>query len=247
MLERNRIHINPYFNAENQQQHLMLMTILPLSLVLTGIMFEYSGFDIWWISHFYDYQTRSWPFRDHWLFETVIHEWGRYFDMGAAGLWLVFFFLTFFLKPLKTFKKPLIYFLVSSATGPLIVGAGKHLTHIYTPWDLKIFSGTLPYIRLLDPVPGGMPIGEAFPAGHASGGYAFFSLYILMRHLGSPHRIYGLIFALGLGLIFGIGQQVRGAHFPSHDLFTLVICWYSALIFYYIFFPEEWRRCQNGK
>ncbi|NOX32557.1 MAG: phosphatase PAP2 family protein, partial [Deltaproteobacteria bacterium] len=157
------------------------------------------------------------------------------------------FILSFFLDSLKSLKKLLVFFLVSSAAGPLIVSAGKHLTHIYTPWELKIFSGTQPYIRLFDHVPNGMPVGEAFPAGHASGGYAFFSLYFLMLHLRSPYRIYGLLFGLILGLIFGTGQQIRGAHFPSHDLFTLVICWYSAFIFYYIFYPKEWRWNQNGK
>lgn len=227
--------------------YLLLMTILPLILLLTGVIFEYSGFDVWWVSHFYDPNTHSWPFRDHWFFDTIIHDWGRDFIMLTAVLWLIVFFLTFFLNPLKKHKKIMLYFLVAAAAGPLIVGTGKQITHIYTPWDLKIFSGTQPYIRIFDPVPNGVTIGEAFPSGHASGGYAFFSLYFLLLHLGSPHRICGLLFGLGLGLIFGIGQQVRGAHFPSHDLFSMVICWYSALIFYYIFYPKEWNCCQSDK
>ena len=207
-----------------------------------AILFEYSGFDVWYIAHFYDAQSGSWPFRDHWLFDTVIHDWGRYFNIGAGLLWLVFFSLSFWLKPLKKYQKIMVYFLVSAAAGPLIVGAGKHSTHIYTPWDLEIFSGTRPYIRLFDSVPDGSLIGQAFPAGHASGGYAYFSLYFSLLHLRSPYRIYGLLFGLGLGLVFGIGQQVRGAHFPSHDLFTMVICWYAAMIFYCVFYPKEWKR-----
>ena len=227
--------------------YLSLMTLLPLVLLLIGVMFEYSGFDVWWGSHFYDYQSQSWPFRDHWLFDTIIHDWGRRFIILVAVLWLIFFFLTFFLNRLKKHKKIMIYFLVATAAGPLIVGAGKQTTHIYTPWDLKIFSGTLPYIRIFDHVPNGVPIGESFPSGHAAGGYAFFSLYFLLLHLRSPYRIYGFLFGLGLGLIFGLGQQVRGAHFPSHDLFSMVICWYAALIFYFIFYPNEWSHCHYGK
>ncbi|MBU0969596.1 MAG: phosphatase PAP2 family protein [Proteobacteria bacterium] len=57
----------------------------------------------------------------------------------AAGLYFSFFF-----APIKKFKKILIYFLIVTAVDPLIVGAGKQLTHIYTPWDLALFSGTLP-------------------------------------------------------------------------------------------------------
>jgi len=243
-----RIEKHPFFEKHDKQLNpFSLAIVLPLILLLTGVVFEYSGFDVWWVSHFYDAQHHSWPFRDHWLFDTVIHDGGRQFNIGAAMLWLIVFSLTFFLESLKNSKKILLYFLIAAAAGPLIVGVGKHTTHIYTPWDLKIFSGTMPYIRIFDPVPNGAPIGEAFPSGHASGGYAFFSLYFLLLHLRSPYRIYGLLFGLGLGLVFGIGQQVRGAHFPSHDLFSMVICWYAALIFYYIFFPDKWSHHYNDK
>lgn len=218
------------------------MLAVPLILLVMGILFEYSGFDIWWVGHFFDGQTRSWPFRDHWLFNTVIHEWGRLFNIGMGGLWLIAFLSACFHAPFKKYRKIMLYFLAAAGAGPLIVGAVKNMTHIYTPWDLNLFSGTLPYIRLFDPAPHGLPIGHAFPAGHSSGGFAYVSLYFLLRHLDSPHRKYGLLFGLGLGLIFGIGQQVRGAHFPSHDLFSMVICWYASLILYYIFYPKEWRR-----
>jgi len=213
----------------------------PFVLVSLGIALEYSGFDVWWISHFYDANTQSWPFRDHWLFDRVIHGWGRRFDMGIALMWLLVFFSAFFFAPVRKFKKNLIYFLLATAAGPLIVGAGKQLTHIYTPWDLTLFSGTLPYIRVFDSVPSGLPVGEAFPAGHAAGGYAFFSLYFVLRVLAPSYKKAGFVFGLMLGLIFGIGQQVRGAHFPSHDLFTMAICWLSALFFHYIFYPKDGR------
>ncbi|MCM2286698.1 MAG: phosphatase PAP2 family protein [Desulfobacula sp.] len=219
----------------------IITAAFPLLLLLMGVAFEYTGFDVWWVSHFYDEQSRSWPFRGHWLFDTVIHGWGRYFDMLAAISWLIFFVLTWCLNSFKKYKKIMLYVLTASAAGPLMVGIGKQTTHIYTPWELKIFSGTLPYIRIFDPVPNGLPIGEAFPAGHAAGGYAFFSLYFLLAHLQSPYKNYSLFFGLGLGLLFGIGQQVRGAHFPSHDLFTMVICWYSALIVYCLFYPNTWK------
>ena len=238
-----------YTSAINQDRHssyLFLITIFPCFLLLLGLAFEYSGFDLWWVSHFYDYYQKSWPFRGHWLFDTVIHTGGRNFIKGVAVLWLIFFFLTFFLQCLTRYRKIMIYFLIATAAGPLIVGAMKSLTHIYTPWDLELFSGNQPYFRLFDPVPIGAPVGDAFPSGHASGGFAFFSLYFLMLNLRSPHRVYGLLFGLCTGLIFGIGQQVRGAHFPSHDLFSMVICWYAALVVYLIFYPKEWRILKNG-
>lgn len=238
-----RASFSPWHEANGDR--FFIMVAAPFFLVLTAIFFEYSGFDLWWVSHFYDNQTHSWPFREHWLFETVIHKWGRYLDLAAGLAWLVVFALSFFSSILKNQRRLMVYFLVAAGAGPLFVGAGKHLTHIYTPWDLALFSGTLPHIRLFDPVPPGLGVGHAFPAGHASGGYAFLSLYFVMGHLGCCRKIYGLMAGLSLGLIFGAGQQVRGAHFPSHDLFTLVICWYSALVSYRIFFPEQYTRIVN--
>jgi len=36
--------------------------------------------------------------------------------------------------------------------------------------------------------------------------------------------------------VFGIGQELRGAHFLSHDLWSLAIAWTSASLLYYGFF-----------
>lgn len=48
-------------------------------------------------------------------------------------------------------------------------------------------------------------------------------------------RWLGLMIGLVAGLIFGISQQLRGAHFLSHDLWSLTICWLVALGFFYLF------------
>lgn len=228
--------------AEMQQARLepfLQLAVFPLYPVLMAVVMEYSGFDLWWEARFYDAAARIWPWRDHWLFDQVIHSGGRQLNICLAALWLGAF-LTSALRPaLKKYQKPLLFFLAATATGPLLVGALKHITHIYTPWD--IFSGSFPYIRLFDPVPDGLPAGGAFPAGHASGGYAFVSLYFLLDALGFSRKWPGLAPGLILGAVFGIGQQVRGAHFPSHDLITLAICWYSPLLIYSLFYPKKWR------
>ena len=36
--------------------------------------------------------------------------------------------------------------------------------------------------------------------------------------------------ALLLGVLFGVTQQLRGAHFLSHDLWSLIICWYASAL-----------------
>ena len=221
------------------------MAVLPIFILGVAVLFEYSGLDIWWESHFFDSARRSWPYRDHWLTEQILHEGGRLFNIAASGIWLIGFVATVLIRSFKKYQAPLLYFLIASAAGPAIVGILKHITHIYTPWDIIPFAGSLPYIRLFDPVPNGLPAGQAFPAGHASGGYAFFSLYFLLDRFGSPLKRYGIAAGLLLGGLYGFGQQVRGAHFPSHDLFSMIICWYSSFVIYYFFYPKQWRALFN--
>ncbi|RJP88133.1 MAG: phosphatase PAP2 family protein [Desulfobacteraceae bacterium] len=210
--------------------------IAPILIVATGIASEYSGLDLLLIQPFFDASTGKWPYKSHWVASDVLHTGGKNFVVAiAAGIFLLFV-LSFFVDRLKPFRKGAAYLLAASLAGPAIVSICKHTTHIYTPWDLAIFGGKHPYIRLFDAVPAGAKIGKAFPAGHSSGGFAFFSLYFLALAYKPSLRYVGLCFALSLGFIFGIAQQVRGAHFLSHDLFSLVVCWYCALITYLIFF-----------
>jgi membrane-associated PAP2 superfamily phosphatase len=95
---------------------------------------------------------------------------------------------------------------------------------------LQIFGGLYPNIRLFDTVAQSLPVGHAFPAGHSSGGFALLSIYFMARRHQYRHSSLFLYAALGLGLIFGFDQQIRGAHMLSHDLFSLAICWSSCLI-----------------
>ncbi|XOF33337.1 MAG: phosphatase PAP2 family protein [Candidatus Electrothrix sp. YB6] len=222
-------------------ENIPFMVFFPCLLLIFALIFEYSGIDIWWVSHFYDPGNNIWPYREHWLFDHIIHSGGQLLDWSFAAIWLLFFLLINIRKDLRIYRKIALYFFVATAAGPLLVGIGKKFTHIYSPWDLQLFNGPEPYIRMLDAVPANAPKGHAFPAGHASGGYCFLSIYFVLLRYRSAYRGYGLIFGLVLGLIFGLGQQIRGAHFPSHDMITVLICWYASLACYLLFYPEEWQ------
>ena len=130
----------------------------------------------------------------------------------------------------------LFYILIAAVSGPVIVAYLKGHNHICTPWELTIFGGNLPYIRVFDAVPAGTPIGQGFPGGHSSGGFAYISVYFALTAMRSKYRFYGLFLPLLLGLLFSVTQEIRGAHFPSHDMFSFVVCWLScqflSLFFY---------------
>ena len=228
-------------------ENLSVIISVPFLFLLLALVFEYSGLDIWWEAHFYDAQHQIWPYRGHWLFDKIIHSGGQRLDWFIALTWLLLFLFVNFKKQFHPYRKILLFFFVATAIGPILVGIGKNFTHIYSPWDLNVFNGMQNYIKMLDHVPAGAARGHAFPAGHASGGYCFLSVYFVLLRFRSNMRGYGLFGSLLLGVVYGVGQQVRGAHFPSHDLVTIGICWAASLVCYFLFYPEEWQALKKNE
>lgn len=210
--------------------------IAPLFIVVFAVISEYSGLDMALARPFYDTATQSWPLKSNFFTAGVLHSGGRDFVLYIMIGVLLVFILSLLIKRLKSCRKGAGYLLVGSLLGPAVVDVLKHTTHIYTPWDLELFGGDKPYIRLFDHVPAGLPVGNAFPGGHSSGGFALLSFYFLLSVYKPKYRYYGLALGLLVGTTFAAAQEVRGAHFLSHDLLSLVICWYSALFVYYVFF-----------
>jgi len=211
--------------------------LFPVICVLAGIASQYSGLDIRLEQFFYDYQHQLWPYKETWLTQDLLHRGGR--DVVALVIIGMFLFLlaTLFNDRLAPYRRNAIFLLLSSLTGIGLVAVLKASTHIYTPWDLQIFGGLYPNIRLFDSVPNNLPVGHAFPSGHASGGFALLSFYFMARSHQYRHSSLFLYTALGLGLTFGLDQQIRGAHMLSHDLFSPAICWSSCLIWSALLLP----------
>ncbi|QJW84804.1 hypothetical protein HK414_17725 [Ramlibacter terrae] len=70
--------------------------------------------------------------------------------------------------------------------------------------------------------------GRCFPAGHASSGFALFGGYFAWRGVDARTAHRWLAGAGAGGLVLGLAQQWRGAHFMSHTLWTAVVCWWVA-------------------
>nr|WP_243748827.1 phosphatase PAP2 family protein [Pseudomaricurvus alcaniphilus] len=113
----------------------------------------------------------------------------------------------------------------------LLVSTLKGLTHIDCPWSFQRYGGERAYEPIFQKI-FGSGNGRCFPSGHASGGYAWIALYFYCLLYKPRWRYVGLAFGLLLGLTFGLAQQLRGAHFVSHDIWTLTICWYTGLLGY---------------
>jgi membrane-associated PAP2 superfamily phosphatase len=98
------------------------------------------------------------------------------------------------------------------------------------PWELRDFGGQARYVShwAIGQSDGGS--GRCFPGGHASSAFALIGLCLpwlappagTTRQASTGFRWLWLL--LLVGVVAGAAQTVRGAHFPSHTLWTLLIC-----------------------
>ncbi len=218
----------------------LLFPLIALSVLF--LCMELIQFDIWLASHFYNAELHQWPYREHWLTQTVLHKAGRYL-VYAIGVGVLFCWLMAF-RPkstLNAYRRQLTFLLFASLTGPLIITYLKSHTHIYCPWDLALFGGNKPHIRLFDPIGNDLSVGHCFPSGHSGLGFTFVSLYFFFLLVKPEYKYHGLTAGLVAGFIFGINQEIRGAHFFSHDVFALAVCWFSSLLLFMVFFRERFK------
>lgn len=194
--------------------------------------------DLWLADRIYAWEGGRWALKHAFLTEDMIHIAGRNLSVAA---WLAVFAGYAIARHRSAWphlRKPLAYLLLATLAGSLAVAWFKSWSNVDCPWDLLRYGGERPYVDLFSLRPVGLSRGACFPAGHASGGYAWFALYFCFLAVRPRWRWYGFAAALALGLTFGIAQQLRGAHFLSHDLWTATICWAAAAAVSLAFWPR---------
>jgi membrane-associated PAP2 superfamily phosphatase len=214
-----------------------------LFFAVIATLLELSAIDLWVADWIYHWSGGIWHWRDAWLTAELIHQDGRALVGLMVVVLLVVTVVSFPLAPLQPYRRGLIYVLCSALVSGLLINVLKRLTHVDCPWDLQRYGGAYEYSRtfvhVFAPHLRVTEGGECFPAGHASAGYSWFGLYFLARHYWPAWRYQVLATVLLLGLVFGLGQQLRGAHFLSHDLWTLGLCWFTATLLAFVFLPAS--------
>ncbi len=210
--------------------------LLPLAMFgLLAVGLELSAVDVTVADHIYAWGGNAWMLRDAWITSTFIHNDGRKLVTVLSVVLLLLLIASHFVPKLKPWRKGLWYLAASAVGAGLAINVLKHLTHVDCPWDLLRYGGQFPYLKKFATHPEGLLTGACFPAGHASAGYAWLGLYYFARDLYPRWRLWALAAVILLGVVFGIGQQLRGAHFLSHDLWTLGLCWLCATLVYMAF------------
>jgi membrane-associated PAP2 superfamily phosphatase len=165
------------------------------------------------------------PLRDNWWLSEVLHA-----GMRNVAWAITCVLCVLVVWPVGPFRRLPFHRRFQLALGGLIASATVALiksgSHTSCPYDLSAFGGLAQYRSHWNgwtSSDGGG--GHCFPAGHASVGFAFVTgWFALRRDLPALARAW-LALALVTGFGLGFVQQVRGAHFMSHTLWTGWICW----------------------
>jgi len=161
----------------------------------------------------------------HWFLNVVMHsgaKWVNSFLWAALLMMLTLHEGLGVLGRLSSFRR--VALVVGMVVAALAVAGVKRFSSTSCPWDLVQFGGTVPYVGHWAAAIDGGP-GHCFPAGHASVGFTWIALYFALRDVAPRLARKALAGALVAGLMLGLAQQMRGAHFMSHTLWTAWICW----------------------
>lgn len=201
-----------------------LLCLAALSIFALG---RFTDVDLTLADALYDPTAGAFPWRDAWLTDMFSH---RILKGGLTALAALFIAAAIgdAIWPHAALDRPLarlrLRIIAWSAAGvPLLISLLKQNSDAHCPWDLARYGGTQPYVRLFETLPLDVLPGHCLPAGHASSALWLISLAVLWLP-GQPRKACRLAaLAVALGLALGWMQQMRGAHFLTHTLWSVCI------------------------
>ena len=209
----------PLFPAPFPRTHFLRWTLGSLLLLL---VWDYSSLDLAMARWFG--AAGGFALQSHWLRRNVLHD-----DVRPWPWVLELFLLVGMFAPVGSLARlPMarrVQLALTTLAALLAVSTLKLHSHTSCPWDLQAFGGVATHVShwawgVRD---GGS--GGCFPAGHASAGFAFVGGFFAFRQALPRTARRWLAGAMLAGLVFGLAQQVRGAHYMSHTFWTAWLCW----------------------
>lgn len=198
-------------------------------LVLAAILAieTYTDIDLVIQNYFYDAPNRQWMINPemHKHLTIFFYSGLKKLIAAAAIICVLSLVASFRYEAFKANRKSFVIMLLSIIFVPLIVAGAKYITNVYCPYQLDIYNGINPFVRVLSSYPQDfiqLKPGRCFPAGHSTAGFAFMALYYCFKN--RRNRILGLILGIALGWTAGTYQMMRGQHFLSHTMFSMVSC-----------------------
>jgi membrane-associated PAP2 superfamily phosphatase len=198
---------------------------LAAALALIILLARYTPLDHALTGLFYDPVTQRFPLKDQAFWAVVMHTGLKYLSLAlwfALLLWWVS--LRRQLSRQQPLRRAMGFTLIVTLLAALAVSALRAISPHSCPWDLSAFGGSAEYFRFFDAVPLNPGPGRCVPSGHAATGFVWLTGYIALRGVDRTAARVALAFSLLFGILAGLTQLARGAHFLSHVLLTAWIC-----------------------
>lgn len=206
-------------------QHIVFTFIL---LVLAIIFFGITDIDTIFQDKFYNFQLHNWILdRNLEPFKFIFYDGIKKLLILIAVILLIA--LIFFSKKqlIKDYKKGIYVVLFSAILVPVSVGALKAKTNMPCPKNIVRYEGIYPDTKVWE----NYPIDfiqekkiKCWPAGHASGGFALFSLFFLFKN--KKAKKIGIYITILIGWSMGLYKMFIGDHFLSHTVITMILSWF---------------------
>jgi membrane-associated PAP2 superfamily phosphatase len=204
---------------------------IPLLLMALLLLLDPSGLDFAIERLFYTPGQGFIGKHSFWL-EDILHDRAKQLVIVFGVLAIIGFVISLLPTRLSVWRRSLGFLVLALAVSTSIVTPLKALTAVHCPWSLSEFGGTETFTPLLSKRAATESPGRCWPGGHASSGFSLLALFFLLRDKRPRSARVALVFALGLGAMFSLGRMMQGAHFLSHNLWTLLFDWTICLLCY---------------
>ena len=208
-------------------------------LILTGMLIlwigSYSSIDLTLADAMFDRASGTFPWRHAWLAERFNHDILKTI-LQVLAVMAVSLAVWDWARPRPSWdaarRTGVRVLALSAILVPTTISVLKHFSDSHCPWDLQRYGGREPYVRLLEVLPAGVAPGQCLPAGHASSALWLLALAVFWL----PHRPRMAAAVGGAMLLFGLAvgwmQQLRGAHFLTHTLWSIWIAVFIVDVLY---------------
>ncbi len=183
---------------------------------------------------FYSDALQAFPLQNSAWLDWLNHRLAKY-AIAASVLWLLYSSLR-----RRDSRRAFTAGMMMLATAA--VSSLKARSTHSCPWDMAAYGGSAEHFPTLAATPLNAGPGHCFPGGHASAGFALMALYFYWQpsHPGRARMaLWGGVLA---GMLMGMGQVARGAHFLSHNLWSGWVVWLVCVLGFALFDYRAARR-----
>lgn len=204
---------------------------IPVVLMALLLLLDPSGLDFAIERLFYQPGQGFIGKHSFWL-EDILHDRAKQLVIVFGVLAIIGFVISLLPSRFRVWRRSLGFLVLALGISTSVVTPLKALTAVHCPWSLSEFGGTETFTPLLSERAATESPGRCWPGGHASSGFSLLALFFLLRDKRPRSARVALVFALGLGAVFSLGRMMQGAHFLSHNLWTLLLDWTICLLCY---------------